>query len=247
MCIYRDWTQLSSLHHFSATRNLCLAPHGSHVLAVASKTCAKSDHNGGHWGKWGNASCICMSPLNAVTLDLGPFMLQRPWKCKGVHRSVTHIPAFNWSHPCCRVPVPCAAQLSKSGRACDVLTLASCGCPCKISCINPHMRQQTLYDRWTYKFSHAFTSPSTSPMIIEPPGTPMRKRCPGHTGCRHINRVVHRNLQAPAVQRSLQNITQTKLIQLGNWMIFPRPRRAPISMLAEISAQHHTNESHPVQ
>ena len=80
MCIYRDWTQLSSLHHFSATRNPCLAPHGSHVLALASKTCAKSDHNGVHWGTWGNASGICMSPLNAVMLDLGPLVLQRPWK-----------------------------------------------------------------------------------------------------------------------------------------------------------------------
>ena len=140
------------------------------VLAVASKTCATSNHNG---GTWGNASDICMSPLNVVMLDLGPLVLQRPWKCKGVHRSVTHIPAFNWSHPCCRVPVPEAAQLSKSGRACAVLTLASCGRPCKISCRNPHMRQQSLYDRWTYKFSHAFKLPSTSPMIIGPPGTPM--------------------------------------------------------------------------
>ena len=57
--------------------------------------------------------------------------------------------------------------------SCAVLTLASCGRPCKISCRNPHMRQQSLYDRWTYKFSHAFKLPSTSPMIIGPPGTPM--------------------------------------------------------------------------
>ena len=39
------------------------------------------------------------------------------------------------------------AEAKVNQSSCAVLTLASRGRPCKISCRNPHIRQQTLYDR----------------------------------------------------------------------------------------------------